>query len=472
MYAHTAIDPAPHQTRSPTGTPSGFAATPTDRPPVTVPTSASGEDAVVDLPTPDPVVRAKVKELLEKSDGFAQLAPSQQKQVARDTALIADALVGNAGPGMTPPSGVPASAMNDQFKEGQKAVSAIADDTFSADAAREGAAVAAEFVNQVNFVEFVSGLIDGVFNSIVSSNIQQMEAYSKMVADVSKSLNQFRDENTTDDDGRDQLVEQFPDVFDIGIDDFGGSNQPTLRIRDEVDQDTALARVRETLGGLVEGGIDSIDVADPEAEAKLVKAARSHIATTRQQLLATMVMMGLSRIVVTNGKIQAKILYDFNASSQRTVSRSAVARDYARKADGSLDTLTDIDQEWDNGGTTSFDGEKRAGSRYGGRYSNFKGTYDSDYYTKGKYKYAQKPVMTAQSVASDQQDDSLTAKASLAGNVEVNFKSDYLPLEKMATPGMIEAIQMRSKPVDHNRPQYKPTEADAAQQSQTEAPAE
>src|SRR5690606_16395430 len=209
---------------------------------------------------PRPEVRAKVREMLSQSDAFAQLPPAQQQQVARDTAMIADALVGQQQG-----SDMRSAAMADsQFEEGQKAVDAIGQDPFSAAAVEEGARIGAEFIKQVNFVEFVSGLIDGVFNSIVTSSIEQMEAYSKMVADVSKSLNQFRDENTTDDDGRDQLVEQFPDVFAMGIDEFSGSKEPKLRVRDEVDQDTALARVQSTLGGLVEGGIDSIDVADPE----------------------------------------------------------------------------------------------------------------------------------------------------------------------------------------------------------------
>lgn len=415
------------------------------------PAQAAGTDPAAPAAVPRPEVRAKVKELLSQSEAFAQLSPAQQQQVARDTALVADTLVGQQQA-----ADMRSMALNDQFQEGQKAVEAIGEEPFTAGAAREGAYVAGEFLKQINFVEFVSGLIDGVFNSIVTSSIEQMEAYSKMVADVSKSLNQFRDENTTDDDGRDQLIEQFPDVFDMGIDEFSGSGQPKLRVRDGVDEDTALARVQSTLGGLVEGGIDSLDVADPEAEAKLIQAARSHIATARQQLLATMVMMGLSRIVVTNGKIQAKIMYDFNASSQRTLSRSAQARDYARKADGSLDPLTNVDQEWDRGGKSTGDYERAADGSY-------KGNYDSDYYTKGKYKYAQKPVMTAMSVASDMQNEALTARASLAGNVEVNFKSDYLPLDKMATPEMMAAIQMRSKPVDHNKPIYKPGAAPAPQ---------
>ncbi len=43
--------------------------------------------------------------------------------------------------------------------------------------------------------------------------------------------------------------------------------------------------------------------------------------------------------------------------------------------------------------------------------------------------------MTAMSTASEASDSPLQTRAQLAGHVEVNFKSDYLPLEKMATPG-------------------------------------
>jgi len=406
-------------------------------------------------PKPRPEVRAKVKSLLEQTPAFHRLPPAQQQQVARDTALVADALVGAPGKGMATAG---ARAMADDFQQAQAAVDAIGQQPFQAGAAREGAFVAGEFLNQINFVDFVSGLIDGVFNSIVTSSIQQMEAYSKMVADVAKSLNQFRDENTTDDEGQDQLVEQFPDVFDVGPDEFSGSPDPKLKLKDNVDQDSALQRVSESLGSFVDGGTDSIDVSDPEAQAKLIKAARSHIATGRQQLLATMVLLGLNRIVVTNGKIAAKIMYDFNASSQRTLSRTAQARDYARDSSGNLALLNEGEGEYDSGGKKkgNYEGSYESGK------SNYTGTYDSDYYTKGKYKYSQKPVMTAMSVASDAQVDQLTARANLSGAVEVNFKSDYLPLDKVATPEMMASIQMRSKPVDHNKPIYEAAKAQPA----------
>lgn len=418
-------------------------------------------------PTPRPEVRAAVMDLLGKSRSFQQMAPDRQKQVLHDTALIADTLVGNDTPGASSVAARSMAGGNDQWQQDKAAVDDIGDDPFTAGAAHEGAVVAGEFLKQVNFVEFVSGLIDGVFNSIVTSNIQQMEAYSKMVSDVSKSLNQFRDDNTSQDQGKDQLVEQFPDLFDIGVDSFSGSPTPTLMLKDGADPDAGLQRVRGALGDYAEGSIDSIDVSDPEVQETLIKAARGQIATSRQQLLATMVLMGLSRIVVTNGKISAKIMYDFNASSQRQLSRSALAMDYARDSAGNMQMIDEIEREKEvsDKGKRSYEGSYESGK------GNYTGSYDADYYTKGKYKYTQRPTLTAQSMAQEVQNDNFSARASLAGQVEVNFKSDYLPLDKMATPEMIAALQMRSKPIDHNKPQYTPGPAGAPAPAPAAGPA-
>src|SRR5688572_20280221 len=106
-------------------------------------------------PKPLPEVRAKVKSLLEQTPAFHQLPPAQQQQVARDTVLVADALVGKPGPGM---ASAASRAMADDFQEGLAAVDAIGQQPFQAGAAREGAFVAGEFLKQINFVDFVSGL--------------------------------------------------------------------------------------------------------------------------------------------------------------------------------------------------------------------------------------------------------------------------------------------------------------------------
>ena len=61
---------------------------------MTARTKLPTETSPARAPTPQPEVRAKVKSLLEQSPAFHQLPRARQQQVARDTALVADALVG------------------------------------------------------------------------------------------------------------------------------------------------------------------------------------------------------------------------------------------------------------------------------------------------------------------------------------------------------------------------------------------
>jgi hypothetical protein len=263
-----------------------------------------------------------------------------------------------------------------------------------------------------------------------------MEAYSKMVEQVAKSLQQFRDENVTENQGRDHMVERFPDVFEIGVDEFADSPEPRLKLRDGVDESQALQKVRTSMK-FEDGKLDSVDVSDENVEKALVIAARTQLARQRQQLLASLVLMGINRIVVTDGKISAKIMYDFQARDVSRKQRTATAFDYATEG-GRIATT------WEGEGT--YD----SGSNRSGTYESGKGEYSADYYSKGEYKYSQKPIVTAMSTASEASDSQLQTRAQLAGAVEVNFKSDYLPLEKMATPGMVAAIQGNSTPVDPN----------------------
>ena len=70
-----------------------------------------------------------------------------------------------------------------------------------------------------------------------------------------------------------------------------------------------------------------------------------------------MVLMGINRIVVVDGKIQAKILYDFAARDNRKLQRSAVAYDYARDKSGNVQTSSVLEGQYD---TSSEGGERDA----------------------------------------------------------------------------------------------------------------
>lgn len=445
-------------------------------------TSMSPNPAPTD-PQPAPEVRAKVAEVLQKSPAFQAMSSDDQKAIAKATAQVAGYLAqpegmdGRAVGGVVPQgmaaneNAAPAEAMVNRramlfpgtdksadeasWAERKAAVDAIGDGNFRADAAREGAAVAGELLDQVKFPDFVSGLIEGVFSSITQSSIQQMEAYQNMIANVAKSLKQYMDDHVTMNQGRDNLVDQFPDLFEIGssggdgFGDFGsgfsegddlfgdssGGGEPRLKLRDGVDEQDALSKINNSLT-FEEGNLKSLDLSDENVERALVENSRMQLARQRQQLMASIVLMGINRIVVTDGRLSAKIKYDVRTSDRLSKRRSASALDYARNKDGSLQKTVSNEGEFEHEGSRS------------GKWNTDE--YSADWFSSGNYKYSDRPIITASTMAAETQDAAMQAKIELQGAVDVNFKSDYLPLDQMATPGMIAAIQGNAKPVDPN----------------------
>ena len=104
-------------------------------------------------------------------------------------------------------------------------------------------------VREVDFPDFVRDLIHGTFDAIVDASIQQMEAYAELVATVAQSVDRFVEENVSDDEARTWLDWTLPNIDGAG-----------------------------------------------EATAALaLDAARRSLAKQRQQLLATVVLMGVNR---------------------------------------------------------------------------------------------------------------------------------------------------------------------------------
>ena len=430
-------------------------------------------------PQPAPEVREEVARVLQKAPAFQAMSPEDQKAIAKATAQVADYLArpegfdGRAVGGVVPQgmSANPAtladpryslrstndkSANEASWAERKEAVDDIGKEKFKANAAREGAAVAGELLREVKFPTFVSSLIEGVFHSITKSSIEQMEAYQDMIANVAKSLKDYMDDHVTENQGRDNLVDQFPDMFEIdfsgdddGFGDFGDGAfsgpstpaQPKLKLRDGVDENDALRKVNNRLD-FEDGQLKSLDLSDENVEKALVENSRIQLARQRQQLMASIVLMGINRIVVTDGRISAKIKYDVRASDRMSRRRSATAMDVARDRYGNVQTTRAGEGTYDRGGDSDYsysktdDGKERE--------------YSADWYSKGEYKFEDKPIITASTTASEMVDAQLQTQIKLQGAVDVNFKSDYLPLDKMATPGMIAAIQGNSRPVDPN----------------------
>jgi len=124
---------------------------------------------------------------------------------------------------------------------------------------RASASTAPTLVGSVDFPTFVADLIKRTFDAIVDASIQQMEAYIELLRNVAKPAEEFMRDN---------------DDAEHGGDD---------RRRAHTDDDVAQLK----------------------------------LASNRQQMLATMVLMGINRIVVTEGKISASAAFELRPRRRR-----------------------------------------------------------------------------------------------------------------------------------------------------------
>lgn len=362
-------------------------------------------------------VRPQVQAMLTSIPAYSQLTAAEQTKLAHDmvkvlaymddpNGVIADmaSQVGPRKPALARAQAGPNA--NEQTRQNLSKSPGFAGKDFVAGAAREGVEQFTNLVKSVDFPAFVGGLINNVFRVIVETSIEQMRAYGELVAAVAKSVEDYMSENIGEGQGRDYLSQRFPDLVGVEVDSDGKSK---LRITAE-DSEAALAEIQNTMG--IEGPPIE-DIEDEDAERRLVNGARLMMAKSRQQLLASMVMLGINRIVVTDGSITAKV--QFSMRSTDTAKREYRASAYDRQTSRNKNV-----------------------SAFGGSFLGFGG---------GSVNVnEQSHVATVSTSNAEDSESKLEMAAKLQGEVRVNFKSDYLPLEKMATPEMIGAIQGNSKP--------------------------
>ncbi|WP_447755414.1 hypothetical protein [Sphingopyxis fribergensis] len=361
-------------------------------------------------------VRPQVREMLTNIPAFAELSSDEQGNLANNMVkvlafmddpnqIVSEAMSGDPlAKAMVGPQKQPDA--NEQTRQNLSKSPGFAGKDFQAGAARQGTDQFVRLVQEVDFPAFVGGLINNVFQTIVSSSIEQMRAYAELVANVAKSASDYMNENIGLGQGRDYLADRFPDLLRVEPAEEGQSK--LVPIGD--DTEAGLTEIHNTLGL---PGEPATDLDDEAQELALVNAARLAMAKSRQQLLASMVMLGINRIVITDGSITAKVKFDMRATDEAKRDYSAAASDK---------------QTMRNRNVTAF----------GGSFLGFGG---------GSVNVNERGhVATVKTSVDETSDSKLDLSAKLQGEVRVNFKSDYLPLEKMATPEMIGAIQGNAQP--------------------------
>ncbi len=316
---------------------------------------------------------------LHQSAAFRQLPPAQQSQMRAQAEKVFSYLES------APQGTLMAQPMTQEGGTTEGAGSVINDPV------REAGSVARNTLESIDFPSFVASLVQGTFQAIVDSSIQQMEAYSQLLASVAKTVDEFMDEHITDDMARDHLADNYGAYFQKEI----GSSGPQLSVAPASPQEGS-----QPLPGFLQelGFSDLGDIDEPALNDTIIPATRRTLAETRHQSLATMVMMGLNRLIVDEGEINAKLVFNIDASQTSGV---------------------------------TFDDSKTTNWGMAG--------------TAGRNPFGATGVIVTTTNVNTQSDIEL--RAELTGEVRIKFSSDYFPLERFADSAAIQLINNHAKPL-------------------------
>lgn len=380
------------------------------------------------------VVRPQIRELLTAIPSFHALPAPEQRALAANMVKIMSYISDPNGITQSLPQQDPASlpplaqAQNEAVEATKQALSkspAAVGKDFRAGAVREGVDQFGALVKKVDFPKFVGGLIKNVFQAIVESSIEQMRAYGELIANVSKTVDSFMQDNISPGAGRDWLAQKYPDALGVevnagaaGFAEGDAAPAPTASLVAKGENtEVRLAEISHEMNL----NPPVADITDANAELRLVTAARLQMAKSRQQLLASMVMLGINRIVVTDGSITAKVVFDMRAEDK--AKRRYTASMHDEESQRSKESMSASYSAW-----------------------------MSPLNVSAAVEAEQSHMATVGSALDDSSESKAEVKARLSGEVRVNFKSDYLPMDKMATPEMMSVIQGNSTPYNPNKP--------------------
>jgi hypothetical protein len=248
--------------------------------------------------------------------------------------------------------------------------------------------------DELDFPEFVASLIHGTWDAMVDSSIRQMDSFADLVAAISKPVEQFKNENVTDKQAYDWLVAQYPADLTLSRGSEGSELLPKGSA-DEYGSEPSPA-------WLSEYGLEGQPLSPDLIREQLVPAARERMARDRMQTLATLVMLGMNRIVVRDGSITARLRFRAAASDKTAV-------DYAVSDDPGSATPSG---SWSTRGSTSYSA----------------------------------PVTKVSTVGVNAQTDS-TLNAELFGEVKINFASETIPLERFVDDARRVLLDRAARPL-------------------------
>jgi hypothetical protein len=239
-------------------------------------------------------VRRSVRGVLQEAPAYADASAEKRRALANrmvDLGLVAAGLI-DEDRRLT-------ERVARRSRPSAMAAAQSAGDQLGLQATRAAAGTITAVRDAIDFPTYVGSLITGVFQAILTSSTQQVGAIGDLVDNVASSAEDFAASVGTGEVTA-WLVAKFPQLL-VGSED-GVRPRPGVDLAEHADQ------LRAALGG--DG-----DPTDPES---LMDLGRRAMARNKQQVLGTMMQMGLQRIVVDEGRIHASmdLRVDANSGSQ------------------------------------------------------------------------------------------------------------------------------------------------------------
>lgn len=229
-----------------------------------------------------------------------------------------------------------------------------------------------DLVDSVDFPAFVRDLLKSVFDANISVMKAQTDDYIRLMKEATTGLGKFI-KQIGDDNARAYAADNNPNDFNILVEEDGQGGEKIALTRPD--------------GERVEGDDEAAILADAK-----IKMAQEH-----RHALREMILMGVTRLVVERGEVEAEVNFEFKGKRElNKADRALMKKDRLTQASGGF-----------GGGLLGIIGASR-----GGLSSTTKQTQFSVSSTK-----------------STSEDD---LKAKLRGYVNIKFKTDYFELNNFA----------------------------------------
>lgn len=257
---------------------------------------------------------------LRKSDSFSRLPASKQHEVNHHLMSIERHLVGDpyAAVMETPRdfhrrlSGVypGAASGNGNTPDSNQNRRSSPAPSQRLDATQTIGTRVADTLEAVDFPGFVAGLVTGTFQAIVDATIQQLHEYADLIANLSKTVDEFARDNVSRGQARQRLLDRHHSDLLLSIPGPGEEGSARLIPHPQSEG--------QSPSWLTEYGLEGQTLCEELTEGALLSAGIRAAAEERLQTLATMVLLGINRIVVNEGHVRAKMQFHAVASDKTT----------------------------------------------------------------------------------------------------------------------------------------------------------